>query len=141
VPFLCLISALTPPVALASYVAANIAEANLNKVGWTAFRWGIVSFILPFMFVLDTALLLDGPVLHVLQVLAMSVVGVLCISVANVGYFKTNLPMWQRFLLFGAGVLMIDSTIVTDAIGLTVTAFVVFLNIRRAKSNSLEPNP
>jgi TRAP-type uncharacterized transport system fused permease subunit len=49
--------------------------------------------------------------------------------------------MWQRFLLFGAGVLMIDTTIVTDAIGLTVTAFVVFLNIRRAKSNSLEPNP
>lgn len=139
--FFACISAITPPVALASYVAANIAEANLNKVGWTAFRWGIVSFILPFMFVLDTALLLDGPVLHVLQVLAMSVVGVLCISVANVGYFKTNLPMWQRFLLFGAGVLMIDTTIVTDAIGLTVTAFVVFLNIRRAKSNSLEPNP
>jgi TRAP-type uncharacterized transport system fused permease subunit len=84
-------------------------------------------FILPFMFVLDTRCCWTARS-HVLQVLAMSVVGVLCISVANVDTLRQTCDV-AALLLFGAGVLMIDTTIVTDAIGLTVTAFVVFLNI------------
>ncbi|MGI9537496.1 MAG: TRAP transporter permease, partial [Desulfocapsaceae bacterium] len=41
------VSTITPPVALASYVAAGIADADINKVGWTAFFYGITSYILP----------------------------------------------------------------------------------------------
>jgi TRAP-type uncharacterized transport system fused permease subunit len=50
------ISTITPPVALASYVAAGLAGANADRVGWTAFRFGTVSFILPFMFVYGPSL-------------------------------------------------------------------------------------
>ena len=53
-------SAITPPVAVAAYAAAGIAEANPNRVGFEAVRLGLVGFIVPFMFVLEPALLLDG---------------------------------------------------------------------------------
>ncbi|MEP4291711.1 MAG: TRAP transporter fused permease subunit, partial [Rhizobiaceae bacterium] len=42
------VSTITPPVALASYVAAGIANADINRVGWTAFGYGITCYILPF---------------------------------------------------------------------------------------------
>jgi len=54
------ISTITPPVALASYVAAGIANANINKLSWTAFRFGLTSFVLPYMFFWGPALLLQG---------------------------------------------------------------------------------
>lgn len=55
------VSTITPPVALASYVAAGIAKADINKVGWTAFAYGITCYILPFMFVFGPGLMLTGP--------------------------------------------------------------------------------
>ena len=54
------ISTITPPVALASYVAAGIAGSDINKTSWTAFAYGITSYILPFMFFFGPALLMDG---------------------------------------------------------------------------------
>ena len=43
-----ILSQITPPVALAAYAAGNIADANPNKVGFTAMRLGIIAFIIPF---------------------------------------------------------------------------------------------
>lgn len=136
--FFACISAITPPVALASYVAANIAEADLNKVGWTAFRWGIVSFILPYMFVLNTSLLLEGPLLKTLQVFVMAIAGVFCVAIANVGYLKVNLPLWQRLVIFAAGIMMIDPRTLTDVVGLTLAAIVCLINFRQFKIGKME---
>ena len=54
------VSTITPPVALASYVAAGIAKADINRVGWTAFFYGITCYLLPFMFFFGPELMLDG---------------------------------------------------------------------------------
>lgn len=53
-----MMSMVTPPVALAAYASASIAEANIMRTAFAAFRFALVGFTLPFMFVYRPALLL-----------------------------------------------------------------------------------
>jgi TRAP transporter 4TM/12TM fusion protein len=61
VMYYCVLSMITPPVALASYTAAGIAEADSMKTGWLAFKLSLVLFLIPFAFAFDPALLWSGP--------------------------------------------------------------------------------
>ncbi|MBQ7679425.1 MAG: TRAP transporter fused permease subunit [Butyrivibrio sp.] len=137
--FFAAISAITPPVALASYVAAGIADANLNKVGWIAFRWGITSFILPYMFILSPALLLDGPILDVILVVVMGIIGVFCLAIGIVGFWKAKVPWWQRIIIFACGLLLIDVNIWTDVIGIAGAAVICLINYKKGQKNELRP--
>lgn len=121
------LSTITPPVALASYVAAGIAGADINKVGWTAFRYGLPTYILPFMFVYGPGLLMQGTVIEVVWTVIVSLFGVYVISAGLVGYLKTSIPLWMRLVLFAGGAMMIFEGLATDIIG--VALFVVCLLI------------
>src|SRR5690625_2863111 len=68
-----IISAITPPVAVASFAAAGIAEANPTAVGFEALRLGLISFIIPFMFVFQPALLMEGTFLQIILVMGGSI--------------------------------------------------------------------
>ena len=85
------VSTITPPVALAAYVAAGIAKANINKVGWTAFSYGITCYILPFIFFYSPALLLNDSYFIIFTSLVSSLCGVFCISLFVIGFLKQNL--------------------------------------------------
>ena len=122
------ISTITPPVALASYVAAGIAGTDLNKVGWTAFKYGLVSFMLPFMFVYGPSLLLKGEPLTIVTTIILSTIGIFAIACGIVGYFKTNLAIWQRILLFVAGVLLVNEGFITDVIGFILIILIYISN-------------
>jgi len=61
VMYYCVLSMITPPVALASYAAAGIAGADSMKTGWLAFKLSLVLFLIPFAFAFDPSLLWDGP--------------------------------------------------------------------------------
>ena len=65
VMYYCVLSMITPPVALASYAAAGIAGADSMKTGWIAFKLSLVLFLIPFAFAFDAALLWEGP-LHLI---------------------------------------------------------------------------
>jgi len=65
VMYYCVLSMITPPVALASYAAAGIAGADSMKTGWIAFKLSLVLFLIPFAFAFDAALLWEGP-LHII---------------------------------------------------------------------------
>jgi len=132
--FFACISAITPPVALASYVAAGIADADLGKVGALAFRFGIVSFILPFMFISNPALLLNDVWYKVVLVVVMGFVGVFSLSVANVGFFQVKLKNWERAVLFACGLMMIDVRLIFDAVGIIGALMIIMLNMRRKKA-------
>ncbi|TYP49799.1 TRAP transporter permease [Thermosediminibacter litoriperuensis] len=123
------ISTITPPVALASYVAAGIAGTDLNKVGWTAFKYGLVSFVLPFMFVYGPSLLLNGEFSMIITTVVFSIVGVFAIACSIVGYFRGSLAIWQRILLFIAGVLLVNEGLVTDILGLFLIVCVYITNL------------
>lgn len=116
------LSTITPPVALAAYVAAGIANANVNKVGWTAFRYGLTTFILPFMFVYGPALLMQGSAIEIIWTVIISLFGVYVIASGLVGYLGGNIPIWIRILLFIGGALMVAEGLMTDLIGIAIFA-------------------
>jgi len=62
VMYYCVLSMITPPVALASYAAAGIAGADAMKTGWLAFKLSLVLFLIPFGFAFDGSLLWEGPI-------------------------------------------------------------------------------
>lgn len=121
------ISTITPPVALASYVSAGIADADINKVGWTAFKYGLVSFILPYMFVFGPALLMQGSVVEIITSVLVSIVGVYALSISIVGYYKSNINMAYRVMLFIGGILLVNQGYVTDIIGFLLIGFVFYM--------------
>src|SRR5690625_4058251 len=90
-----IISAITPPVAVAAFAAAGIANEKPNRVGWEAVRLGIVSFIIPFIFVFQPALLMEGTVLE-----TIIVTGATAGVIMFLGYlFTFGIPATSRLLL------------------------------------------
>ncbi|MBP1933875.1 TRAP transporter permease [Ammoniphilus resinae] len=134
--FACL-SAITPPVALAAYAGAGISGSNPSKVGWIAFRLGITGFLVPFIFVYSPGLLLQNPnYLVVGWAIITAMVGVFALGTSVVGFWRDNLNMVERILLFAAAILMIKSGIKTDAAGIAILALVLFLQLKRLKGSA-----
>lgn len=116
------ISTITPPVALASYVAAGIAGSDINKTSWTAFAYGITSYILPFMFFFGPALLMDGTVVQILMAITIGFISVYCIAAAVVGYFLQPLGLIGRLSMAAAGLLLLYQSPATNIAGLVILA-------------------
>jgi len=129
------ISTITPPVALASYVAAGIANADINKLSWTAFRFGLTSFILPYMFFWSPALLLQGSWFEILYTVFIALVGVFSIASGIVGYLNIKINLTIRLVLFITGCLMIYQGLLTDILGITVLTFMYILTKKKQKKH------
>lgn len=115
-----IISAITPPVAVAAFAAAGIAEANPNRVGFEATRLGIAAFIVPFMFVVQPALLMQGPILPIIQSAITASIGVTLLAGGVIGWFVTRASWPERVLLIIAGLGLIDPGALTDIIGIGI---------------------
>ena len=98
-----MMSMITPPVALAAYAAASLANTDPMKTGWTAVRFGWIAFIIPFLFVRSPSLLLEGTVMSVLTSFVTALIGVWLICAAFAGYAVRPLstPMRVGFGLAG----------------------------------------
>jgi TRAP transporter 4TM/12TM fusion protein len=116
------VSTITPPVALASYVAASIAKADINKVSWTAFAYGITSYFLPFMFFFGPALLMEGSPADIVRAAMTGLISVFCIAAGVVGYLGGVIAWWQRAMLLFAGVMLLYHSLATDVVGLAILA-------------------
>ncbi|GHV50288.1 C4-dicarboxylate ABC transporter [Deltaproteobacteria bacterium] len=123
--YFAVLSAITPPVALAAYAGAGIADAPPSKVGWTAVRLGLAGFIVPFMFVFSPALCAqDASLLIILRCFATATVGIYCLATSLQGYLLKSVHIVERALLFAAALLLIDGGVLTDAIGFAFLAAV-----------------
>ncbi len=87
-----LLSMLTPPVAVASYSAASIAGSDMWQTGITGVRLGVVAYLLPFVFALNPALLMDGTWLEI---------AVSCVTVAVSGFLLAEVLASRR--AYGGG--------------------------------------
>ena len=94
--FFAVLSAITPPVAVAAYAASSIAEANPLAIAGTALRLSGVLFIVPFAFVRAPALLAQGSAAEIAAALVLGVAGVAALAVASEGYLRGRLSGWQR---------------------------------------------
>lgn len=101
------ISTITPPVALASYVAGGIAGADVNKVGWTAASYATTSFVLPFAFVFGPGLLMQGDVLANLVAVVTGFAGVAAVAAGVVGCIVSPMTPVNRALAIGAGLCLL----------------------------------
>jgi TRAP transporter 4TM/12TM fusion protein len=118
--YFAVISAITPPVALASFAAAGMAQADPWKTSWIALRMGLATFLVPFMFFFSPVLLMKGAWGEIAQAVVSGCVGVWFLASSTEGWFGGRLIMPLRLLLFGAALCLIHPGTTTDLIGLAV---------------------
>lgn len=117
---------LTPPVALASFAAAGLSGGNPMKTGVASVKLALAGFIIPYMFVYNQKLMLENVgLLDGVQVVITSCVGVLLIAAAVEGYLRGRLNIVLRLIAFGAAMLLIDSSLTTDIIGVVCLVLIL----------------
>ncbi|MDV7142197.1 TRAP transporter fused permease subunit [Tropicimonas sp. TH_r6] len=116
------ISTITPPVALAAYVAGGIAGANINKVGWTAAAYATTSFVLPFAFCFAPGLLLQGSAVENILAVFTSAAGIFAIAVGVVGCLRARLDPLHRLVALIAGLCLLFQGLASGLIGALLLA-------------------
>ncbi len=123
--YFAIISAITPPVAMAVYAAAGIGKTPLWATGIAAVQLGATGFIVPFMFVYGPSLLFVGSWAEIITTIASASIGVTCLAASLHGYLMRPASMWQRAVLLVAAILLIVPGYITDLIGLALLGVVV----------------
>jgi TRAP-type uncharacterized transport system fused permease subunit len=134
------LSMITPPVAMAAYAAAHIAQASPMRVGWTACMLGWPAFVLPFLFVASPTLLLSGNPFDVTASVVTAIAGVWLVCAALGGFFLDELSAVKRAFFGACGLVLL---IPTDAfagagtvnlVAAALGAGLVFLEVRHRES-------
>lgn len=136
--YFAIMSFITPPVAVAAYAAAGLADSSTSKTGWLAFMLGLPGFIIPFVYVYNPALLIvDTPVLDTVWIVILATFAVVLMSMAVIGWFKGKLNPVFRLAMAVAAVLMFVPGIIFDVIGLGLGIVIIgFLVVTRRKAPS-----
>jgi TRAP-type uncharacterized transport system fused permease subunit len=120
--YFAILSAITPPVALAVYAANGLSGAGLWDSGVAAVKLGLTGYIIPFMFVFGPSLLLIGEVSTIVLTTVSAIIGVVLLAAGLHGYLITHAAMWQRFLMVAAAFCLIKPGLYTDLAGAALTA-------------------
>ena len=134
--YFAIISAITPPVALAAYAASSVAGANPNATGFQAMRLGILAFIVPFAFCYDPGLILQGSALQNAAAVAGGAMATLAMGFAMEGYLAGSLSLWKRCLFFLSGLVCLAPTYALKGSGMALTAAAIFFFWEREKKAS-----
>lgn len=127
--YFAILSAITPPVALAVYAAAGLARSDLWSSGLAAVKLGAAGFIVPFMFVYEPALLMIGDWPTILMSCVTASAGVIFFAAGLHGYFLAPTLLWQRIALVAAGLGLIKPGLWTDLFGASMLAVVVIVQL------------
>jgi TRAP transporter 4TM/12TM fusion protein len=137
--YFAILSAITPPVALAVFAAAGLAKANMWSTGWAAMRAAAPAYIVPFMFVYEPALLLIGDWTTSVHAATSATLGVILLSAGLFGYLLRPATWWQRAMLIAAALLLIKPGWMTDLAGLLLAGTVAGIQLvdgRRSAARS-----
>ena len=118
--YFAVVSAITPPVALASFAAAGMAQADPWKTSWIALKMGLATFIVPFMFFFSPVLLMQGPWQGIAQATISGAIGVWFLAGSTEGRFGGPLPLPLRVVLFFAALNLLHPGQLSDLIGLGI---------------------
>ncbi|MBM4338367.1 MAG: TRAP transporter permease [Deltaproteobacteria bacterium] len=132
--YFAIISAITPPVAMAVYAAAGISGSNIWKTGIAAMKIGATGFIVPFMFVYGPSLLLIGSPGSVIATVISASIGVVLLSAGLMGWLLKEATLLERAMLVAGAIFLIKPGLWTDLIGLGLLMVVVFLQKFRHRS-------
>lgn len=124
------LSAITPPVCVAVFMASGLAKANWFKVGCLSCMIALPVFVIPFTFCYNQALLLSGTVPAIIIAVATAVVGVVFIDIAVAGYFRTYVSLATRIILVIAGIMMVIPSTLLSLAGLVIGVVAMLLDAR-----------
>ncbi|HET7546463.1 MAG TPA: TRAP transporter permease [Usitatibacter sp.] len=124
--YFAILSAVTPPVALAVFAAAGLARCNMWQAGFESVRIAAPTYIVPFMFVYEPSLLMMGDWFTILTSSISASIGVMCFAAGLQGYLLREARPWERVLLVVAAVLLIKPGYMSDLVGLALLAVVGF---------------
>ena len=122
-----IVADLTPPVALAAYAGAAIAQSNPMKTALQSTKLAIAAFIVPYAFALNPVMLfidVTGP-MQVVSIIITSLVGIFGVASALEGYIFVKMNPVQRVMAAAGGLLLIDPRVLTDIIGIALVAVVI----------------
>jgi len=125
--YFAIISAITPPVAMAVYAAAGISGSNLWRTGLAAIKIGATGFVVPFMFVYGPSLLLIGSFAHIVLTIISASIGVVALSAGLMGWLIKEANYLERGMLMAGALLLIKPGLYTDAIGLILLIIVIVI--------------
>jgi TRAP transporter 4TM/12TM fusion protein len=130
---------ITPPVALAVYAGAAIADSNPWKTGIEAVKLSLGAFLVPYIFALSPVLILVGATpLLVLQMLATSLIGMVALGAGVAGFWTINLLRIERLALIAGGLLLVDPGLLTDLCGAGMVGTVYLVQRIRANRTAKE---
>ena len=113
-----IIADVTPPVALAAYAGAGISGGNPMKTGVVASKLAVAAFVIPYIFVLSPALLMINTTAgELVWALITSIIGMIGLGAAMIGYFLAPVNPLLRLAFFVGGLMLIDPGLLTDVIG------------------------
>ena len=130
------ISAITPPVAIAAFAGAAIAGGKPWATSVRAMRFAIAAFVLPFMFYTSPEILLLGSWVETLHVVATALIAIYLLAVASEGQLNGSASLLERFIAAVAALLLLWSSLYTDLVGLGLTAGLFVWSRRRSISTS-----
>ncbi|HZH53648.1 MAG TPA: TRAP transporter permease [Microvirga sp.] len=138
---------LTPPVALAAFAAAPIAKASGFRIGFSALRIALPGFVIPYMAVYDPALMMqqvpgvEGWAFwaNVAYMVAKAGLAVLLWGIASVGYFRVEMPWWERIAAAVAAGFLVLALPITDEIGFGLAVLVLGVHFWRSRQVSTAP--
>jgi TRAP transporter 4TM/12TM fusion protein len=131
-----LASFFTPPLCIAVYVAIAISGGKLWETGWEAVRLGIAAFIVPFAFVLDQGLLLQGTPFQIVWAIVTALAGAVFLASGLRGYALSQLDIVRRIALIVGGLLMIGPGLYPPLTGLALSVAAVAIPPFRARARS-----
>ena len=116
-----IVADLTPPVALAAYAGAAIAQGNPMKTALVSTKLAIGAFIVPYVFALNPAMLLvDTNLAEVILISITSLIGIFGVSAGLEGYVFQKMRWFLRIASAVGGILLIYPGVVTDTVGIVL---------------------
>ena len=128
---------ITPPVALAAYAGAGIAGSNPMKTGYSAFKLGIAGYIIPYMFVYGSELLIipSPSIWRIITATTTAIIGIYSLAAGAQNCMFIKAVLHERLMMFATALLLIKPGLLTDAVGIALFVVVIFLQIMRKGSH------
>ena len=135
-----IVADITPPVALAAYAGSAIAGSNPMKTGINATKLAIAAFIVPYIFCMNTSMLLvDAGALEIIEIIITSLLGIFGVAACMNGHLFKEIPWPLRIILGVAGIATMYPTLITDVVGLAVMAIIFavqYFTAKKAKASA-----
>ncbi len=123
----------TPPTCIAVFVTSSIANSKVWPTGWEAVRLGIAAFLIPFAFVYNPGLLMQGDLVDIVLAVVTAAIGATFLACGIRGYALSLLNVVQRLVVFAAGLLLIAPDLWMAGIGLAIGLAVIVPGLIRAR--------